>query len=299
MAPDMLTQRRSSDGRGLRSHWAFRVLYLLACAVALAWLSACGSTTGTRGALTESTPPGSPPTPLAMRVKYELRDLDHQAITAEGWPTELGTVREYEAVFDTHGNWSLSSFTAPPPQYEDANVELLEYVDGVKYFFVNDRISEVENTLRESIERNGLPEGSTGPTIIPIPQLNPRGATALIESDIRRGGRLLDSRVARHEVVAVGLAPTARQERYQMPLERPPEADPSVLPWKKSGNVETHEIIFDPETSIVYLYRESMNGVPINEYRVTEAELLPEDHQIEFRGPTAAAQAGLTPGEPR
>lgn len=245
----------------------------------------------------ESTPTASEPGPIAMRVKYELRDLDYQAITADGWPTELGAAREYEAVFDADGNWQLSSFTAPPPQYEDVNVELLEYVDGVKYYFVNGQISEVEDALNESIQRNGLPEGSVGPSIIPTPQLNPRGAAALIESDKRRGGILLDSGVVSHEAVAVGLGPTAQQETYQLPLDRPSQADPSVLPWMKTGNIETHDYVFNAQTSIIYLYREIMNGVPINQYRATEIELLPKDHKIAFQGPIAADEAGLSPGD--
>lgn len=297
--PHTLTPLRSPDRHGFRTSAGFHALRLLVCALVLASISACGRSTGTREALMESTPTASEPGPIAMRVKYELRDLDYQAITAEGWPTELGAAREYEAVFDADGNWQLSSFTAPPPQYEDANVELLEYVDGVKYYFVNGQISEVEDALNESIQRNGLPEGSFGPRIIPIPQLNPRGAASLIESDKRRGGILVDSGVVSHQAVAVGLGPAAQQETYQIPLERPPQADPSVLPWMETGNIETHNIVFDAQTSIIYLYRESMNGVPINQYRATEIELLPKDHTIVFQGPAAAAEAGLPPSDSR
>jgi hypothetical protein len=236
-----------------------------------------------------------------MRITYELRDLDHQAITNESWPTELGAPREKEVVFDSQGNWRLSSFTTPPPEYEDVNIDVLEYVDGVKYHFVNGQVTNVVDT--EPFVDDGSPPGDEQARIVPHPQLSPLGAAAISERDLASGGRLLVSENVAHEVkTGSGLAPTARREVYEVPKEAPPEAkDPSVpafLPWKESGNVETHEIVFDEATSIIYLYRESLNGIPINEFRVVEAELLPPDYEIDFRGPEAAAEAGLTPQAP-
>lgn len=270
---------------------------LLVCLTVVVLTIGCGRSTASRGALQDQVADTPLAPPVAMRIKYELRDLDHQAVTAGAWPTELAAPRVNEVVFDARGNWKLSSLTTPPPQYEDVNIDVLEYVDGMKYYFVNGEVSEVIDT--ESMV--GIASHSDGGQvrIVPHPPLNPRGAAAIAERDLGSGGRRLVSEIVSHGVkTGDGLPPTGRREVYEVPKEAPPGATASVsavLPWKESGNVETHEIVFDEATPVIYLYRESLNGIPINEFRVVEAELLPPDHEIEFHGPAAAAEAGLSP----
>lgn len=116
--------------------------------------------------------------------------------------------------------------------------------------------------------------GSSLPAGGPRIEFNPYGASFLLHieaaqnSDALAAGR---EAASTEEHVSCGKL-TCTSVVFERQVERPPDDAEFYrsLPWG-DNNVETSEVVYEPETQIVHSYRTSFNGVTLHRFTLVEA----------------------------